>query len=238
MNRVYWAGFLILTFVITLPVSWWLLAKIDFGYAYLHDHIGIAENIDRYAPKNDTKPDFANTSKELRIQLFSEIVKSIENQGSGLKSLSYLDKKNNEVQLLTQAEIIHLQDVAILLQKTSILAGSAALLWLIIVFLLRYQKKRLPPAKQAIASSMVIILILVGVLSLGPEKVFNQLHIWVFPDNHQWFFYYEESLMSTMMKAPDLFAYIAAMWFLISILLTILLWNGLKLVLKGDETPA
>jgi len=238
MNRVYWAGLLILTFVITLPVSWWLLAKIDFGYAYLHDHAGIAENITRYAPKNDTKPDFADTTKQQRVQLFSGIVKSIENQGLGLKSLSYFDKNNNKVQLLTQAEITHLEDVAVLLQKTSILAGSAALLWLFIVFLLRYQKKRLPPAKQVIASSMVILLILGGLLSLGPEKVFNQLHIWVFPDNHQWFFYYEESLMSTMMKAPDLFAYIAAMWFLLSIILTFVLWKALSLVLKGDETYA
>ena len=44
---------------------------------------------------------------------------------------------------------------------------------------------------------------------VGPVEVFYALHEWVFPANHQWFFYYEDSLMSTLMKAPDLFGAIA-----------------------------
>jgi len=58
-----------------------------------------------------------------------------------------------------------------------------------------------------------------AVFIVGPKDVFYQMHIWVFPDNHQWFFYYQDSLMSTMMKAPDLFAGIAAQIVLLALLL-------------------
>jgi hypothetical protein len=46
----------------------------------------------------------------------------------------------------------------------------------------------------------------------------------VFPEGHQWFFYYQDSLMSTLMKAPYLFGYIAlALLVLTLALLTALL---------------
>lgn len=236
-SRALWAGFLILSFVVTLPVSWWLLSKVDFTYAYLHDHAGIAENIERYAPKNIYKDDFVETTKEKRLELFSGIVESIQNKGSGLESLSYPDRNHKSISLLTKAEVIHLQDVAVLLKKASLVAGFATLLWLIIVFWMRKRRQQFPPAKQVVATSLIVLLIIASILSLGPEKVFNQLHIWAFPDNHQWFFYYEESLMSTMMKAPYLFAYIAALWFLVSAMLTVLLWKLLRKLMRVALPP-
>ena len=215
-----------------MPISWWVLSKANFTYGYLHDYAGISQHIEQFAPINNYKKDFANTSKGTRVELFYGIVKSIENHGIGLESLSYLDKDKRHVQLLSDAEIIHLKDVAILLKTTLLVAGVLALFWLMIVFWLRFKKINLPPAKQVIISTVLIVLVLVGILLLGPSKVFNQLHIWVFPDNHQWFFYYEESLMSTMMKAPDLFAYIGAMWFLVSMIFTFILWKILNRFLR------
>lgn len=232
LSRALWAGFLILSFVVTLPVSWWLLSKVDFTYAYLHDHVGIAENIEYYAPKNSYKDDFVNTTKEKRLELFTGIVESIQNKGVGLASLTYSDRNNKSIPLLTEAEIVHLEDVAVLLKKASLVAGIATLLLFIIVLWMRKRRQQLPPAKQVVVTSLIVPFIITGILSLGPEKVFNQLHIWAFPDNHQWFFYYEESLMSTMMKAPYLFAYIAALWFFVSIMLTALLWKLLGRLMR------
>ncbi|MFN2223885.1 MAG: DUF1461 domain-containing protein, partial [Candidatus Promineifilaceae bacterium] len=40
---------------------------------------------------------------------------------------------------------------------------------------------------------------------------------WICPPGHQWFFYYQDSLMTTMMKAPVLFAGIAAEWLVLTI---------------------
>jgi len=234
MSKVYWAVFLIITFIITLPISWWLLSKSDFTYGYLHDYAGIAQHIEKFAPANEYKKDFVNTNKATRVELFSGIVKGIENQGLGLENLSYLDNKKRPVQLLIDAEIVHLKDVAILLKKAFLVASVLALFWLMIVVWLRYKKINLPSAKHVIISTAIILLVLVGVLSLGPSMVFNQLHVWAFPDNHQWLFYYEESLMSTMMKAPDLFAYIALMWFLVSVMITVVFWKILDRILKTE----
>jgi hypothetical protein len=57
----------------------------------------------------------------------------------------------------------------------------------------------------------------------GPMKVFVLLHESFFPANHQWFFYYQDSLMTTMMKAPDLFFYIAGAWVGLALLIFFLL---------------
>ena len=58
------------------------------------------------------------------------------------------------------------------------------------------------------------------VVVIGAKDVFYALHEWVFPSDHQWFFFYQDSLMSTMMKAPDFFGYVAAA--LVSLALIIL----------------
>lgn len=67
---------------------------------------------------------------------------------------------------------------------------------------------------------LCISLFAVGVLLAGAKKFFYWLHTIVFPADHQWFFYYEESLMSTLMKAPALFAPIS----ILLILLGLVFW--------------
>jgi len=221
MRNLFWGLFLLLTFIITLPASWWALSKVDFTYSFLYDQIGISEHIATYAPRNNkNKKEFEFTTKAERVALFHGIVEAINNNGDGLVQLDYKDRQQQRIGLLTVAEIIHLRDVSNLLNKLKPLALGLLGVWLIIMIVLRFKRIKLPPAKQLLISTFIITLVVGGVLSFGPEKVFNQLHIWIFPDNHQWFFYYEESLMSTMMKAPDLFAYIAGIWVLLSMLFT------------------
>jgi hypothetical protein len=74
----------------------------------------------------------------------------------------------------------------------------------------------------------VVLLVSFIVILLGPTKIFYLAHEVVFPDKHQWFFYYEESLMSTMMKAPALFGPIA----LQLLILTILCWFAFLYCIK------
>ncbi len=224
MSKFLWVFYLLLTFLITLPMGWWLLAKADFAYPVLYEPIGVAEHIERYAPKNNqNKPDFELTSKEDRLKLFHQVVVSIHHQGKGLAEISYQNKNRQTVPLFTSAEVIHLQDVANLLDKLKPLLIGLVILWLSASLILFLKKIRFPGPKQWLISTALIAAIVVIILALGPEKIFNQLHVWVFPGNHQWFFYYEESLMSTMMKAPDLFGFIAAIWGVLSIFLTFVL---------------
>jgi hypothetical protein len=58
------------------------------------------------------------------------------------------------------------------------------------------------------------------------------MHIFVFPDNHQWFFYYQDSLMSTLMKAPDLFAGIAIQIVLVGLILYGVMLLAIKKLLQ------
>ena len=229
MKKIYWGLFLLLTFLVTLPASWWIMSKANFFYSPLYDLIGIDAHIERYAPKNMLGHlDFEKTSKAQRVELFHGIVVAINHHGEGLEKLFYHDANQQRQPLLTRAEVQHLQDVANLLNKLKPLMAGLFIIWLFIVALIIYKKQPLATAKEFFVSTLVILCVFALVLLIGPEKVFNQLHMWVFPDNHQWFFYYEESLMSTMMKAPDLFGYIAAIWVFFSILITAFLIFALK----------
>ena len=88
------------------------------------------------------------------------------------------------------------------------------------------KKSAMPSKKSAFLNIGVgLIITSAGLLTLGGKAVFYQLHIWIFPANHQWFFYYQDSLMSTMMKAPDLFAYIAISLSLLGLLFFVLLFK-------------
>ncbi len=224
MRKLFWGFYLLLTFLVTLPAGWWVLSKVDFAYPFLYDNIGVAEHIERYAPKNNkNKLGFETTSKQQRLDLFHQVVESIQNHGKGLQELSYQGLNNQAVALFTPAEVTHLQDVANLLDKLKPLIIGLVVLWLFISIFLLFKKFKLPSLKQWLLSALVLFFVSGAILALGLEKIFNQLHIWVFPDNHQWFFYYEESLMSTMMKAPDLFGFIAGIWGFLSVVFTMLI---------------
>jgi len=223
MRKLFWGFYLLLTFLVTLPASWWLLSKADFAYPVLYEQIGVAEHIEQFAPKNTkNKLGFELTTKAQRLQLFHQVSVAIQNHGQGLEKLSY-QVQNQTVALFTPAEVTHLQDVANLLDKLKPLMIGLIILWLAVSLVLMLKKVVLPSLTAWLGIAVVMLIIIGATLALGPEKIFNQLHIWVFPNNHQWFFYYEESLMSTMMKAPDLFAYIAGLWGLLSALLTTLM---------------
>ncbi len=228
----YWLLFLLLTFVITLPISWWGMAKVDFFYSNLYESIGIDTHIERYAPRNRfNKTEFEKTSKTKRLDLFSGVVDAIHNKGVGIESLSYNRVSDQtKVSLFTDAEVIHLKDVANLLDKLKPVVVALFLVWLLVMSWIFLKRIKLPSAKRLSLLALVLVGVSILLLLLGPEKVFNQLHIWAFPDNHQWFFYYEDSLMSTMMKAPDLFAYISATWALLSIAFTIFLLKVMRLI--------
>lgn len=207
-----WLSLLLLTLFVALVLGWASLAKVDFAYRWLHDHTGIAGHIAQYAPLNYFKPSFELTDSAERARLFHGIVESIHQQGKGLAQLTYHDPHGQAIApLLTEAETIHLQDVARLLDTFTTLAMWAVPLWAILSGVLLYYRQPLPRAKQWLHYIALLALPLGGVLSFGATEVFYQLHVWVFPAGHQWFFYYEESLMSTMMQAPVLFGYIAMM---------------------------
>ncbi|MFB0999964.1 MAG: hypothetical protein QMC13_06995, partial [Colwellia sp.] len=75
-----------------------------------------------------------------------------------------------------------------------------------IVGVYRFKQPKPLKKEQFIAVIIPGIVLLLMFSIFGFTEIFYYLHTVVFPDDHQWFFYYQESLMSSLMKAPDLFA--------------------------------
>ena len=68
--------------------------------------------------------------------------------------------------------------------------------------------------------------------------MFYQFHIWLFPADHEWFFYWQDSLMSTLMKAPVLFGGIAVVLVGGTLVLTPLFYRGgLRLIGRLRRGP-
>ncbi|KGJ89491.1 hypothetical protein ND16A_2384 [Thalassotalea sp. ND16A] len=194
----------------SLGLSWQVNKSVNFTYPFWYQVLDISSHIDKYAPQNKyQKQDFVNTDAGQHQQLFSDVVVAINNHGEGLAEMEYHLGAASKT-LFTHSEVVHLQDVSNLVDKLR-------WLWLInliplTTLLLCYRSKKLlmPERKLKIHASVVSLSALLLSFSVfGFKKIFYYLHTVVFPDNHQWFFYYQESLMSTFMKAPDLFAAIA-----------------------------
>ena len=197
-------------FILSLSLSWAILYVLDFNYGFWHDHGGIEEGIEKYGPKNRFKEGFGDTDYEQRIDLFHKINVAVHSGGQGLAAISYESKTSDGPQkLLRQAEIIHLVDVANLIDSLRKFAIVNAFFWLLLVVLSCWRNATQPNFRYQLFG-LVSVLMIAGVIlvAVGPVDVFNQIHIWVFPKDNQWFFYYQDSLMSTMMLAPVLFGWI------------------------------
>lgn len=207
--------------IFTMGLSWQINVASNFFYPILYKALSIDETISKYASANKfDKQDFIDTTTEQHIQLFAEIVKSINNHGTDLANITYENKSKEIKPLFTQAEIIHLKDV-------SQLIDNATNIWfldvvVLIVFIYFFSSKKFePPVNSHKKWILAIVVSFIGgvFLYFGFTRIFYYLHTVVFPEGHQWFFYYQDSLMSTLMKAPDLFAVIGLLIFIMALVI-------------------
>ena len=204
-----------------LWLAWRALAMVDFLYPVFYEAMDIDGHIQHFAPQNRYKSDFQNTTREERIRLFSEIVTAIHASGEGLETLEYHDPDGRVIdKLLRPPEVGHLKDVATLVDRLALL-GWLAVAWTAAhLVLIRLRGWSLPTLGWLLgASGLATAAGVVIVLVLGPRRVFYWLHEVVFPPEHPWFFYYQDSLMATMMKAPYLFGGIAAVLLVLGLLI-------------------
>ncbi len=214
---------------VSFYIAWQVSASTNFFYSFWYEAINLDQAIKTYAPKNKNKQGFELTNKKQHVELFSGIVSSIQNKGNGLENLNYQDSNNKVVDtLLTKAEIIHLQDVANLISRFKYLLIAGGLMVLISFVLLKVTSSKLAKLRYNLLGLIGLIVTIVIILFIaGPTKVFYAAHEIIFPDNHQWFFYYEDSLMSTMMKAPVLFGPIAGQLLITTIIIWLFLYLGI-----------
>lgn len=230
--------------VVAVFSAWVVLAKANFLYAFWHEHTSIGAGIARYAPENQYKRGFEGTTLQQRDALFRQINHAVHNHGKGLGDIRYHSPTSGGLQrLLREPEVVHLQDVANLLETMKRAVAIAFVLFVGLCVFSIQKFRRLPAFSMMLGGLSIFIVSVLAVLFVyGPKDVFNQLHVWIFPGDHQWFFFYQESLMSTMMFAPVLFGWIALA---LSVLggAFFLLYHGIlqfftsKWVSKGTDAP-
>ena len=191
----------------------------NFLYPLWHEVLDIDDTVRVYAPQNRYRHGFERTTSAEHARLFAAILHSVENSGRGLENLYYRDAAGKPIDLLlTAPEITHLRDVARLVHTFQLFGWTCSLIFVAVGTSLRLKPAPRPPAKKSLVYFAAITLFLIAViLAIGAKTVFYKLHTWIFPPGHQWFFYYQDSLMTTLMKAPVLFAGIAAEWLMLTI---------------------
>ncbi len=199
-------------------LAWHLLAQINFAYPVGYKVLGLDKHIAEYAPLNRYVHGFQFTRPKDHWDLFGQITHSVQHNGEGLAEISFLLPNNTHLPLMHEAEIIHLQDVSHLINTFYTVGMAGAFVWGMFLWIAYRQKLQFPSLRKIIMGFLAgIVLLSTIILSIGTTRVFYWLHTQVFPDGHQWFFYYEDSLMTTLMKAPDIFAFIAALLVLVLI---------------------
>ncbi len=210
LNLVFWPVFFVCQLLALTLLSWHIAAQVHFAYPLGYKLLGLEAHIAEFAPLNRHKAEFEFISAEEHWRLFGEISDAVQDSGRGLQNISYLLRDGKSTALMHEAEIIHLQDVANLIDVFYRVGLSGLALWFLLAALAIWQKW-LPPTNKKILLGFLagIALSALAVIAAGSTRVFYWLHEQVFPDGHQWFFYYQDSLMTTLMKAPDIFAFIS-----------------------------
>ena len=179
-----------------------------FAYGYIYDYNKLEEHVDRYAPQNKNRDGFELTTRAERIAVFEAIGRAINDGGRGLQDISYgLSSSNGSQPFLVDAERAHLEDVSHLVATLKPVGAAAATLLLLFYGFCWGYKERLQryfwrPMGLGLATAQIAVLVAIGIgvtFAIGPQKVFYILHEWAFTDKAQWFFYYQESLMTTLM---------------------------------------
>ena len=240
-ENTVWLCLALLALILSFGLSWSVLIPLSFGYEWLYSVINIDQHIATYGSKNTLRQGFEQTTEGERFRLFSAIVTAIHQQGEGLDSLVYHNAQGTAMAtLLTHDEVVHLQDVAILIERMKVLLIASIVFFLGLSIWVYRRFKRMPTFRSLLITVFVFLaLAIIIILLIGPHKVFYTLHLWVFPAEHKWFFYYEESLMSTMMKAPDLFAYIAILLLALAMpIFVLIMWTTRRVLMPRIQKNA
>ena len=172
----------------------------------------VESHINEFAPQNrQNRINFELTSKDERVRIVGEILLAVNSKGVGLEAIQYFNRNGVAVNLfLTHAEVEHLEDVSVLVQLINSIAFILIVILIFIFFLASKYKKTSPNLLVLVYSMISFIVVTTGIIiSIGPLVVFNKLHEWIFAEKSQWQFYYQDSLMTTLLKAPDTFASMA-----------------------------
>lgn len=220
--------------------SWYAWSQNNFLFSQLYEYNQLEEHIQKYAPQNRNRNDFETTTKDEQVRIFGEIVDSINNNGFGLEDIVYRTDSGEIIdKFLTKDEVDHLNDVSGLIKNANkaniyLMAILAALILFCWIYKVRKAKYFWKPISVFAAFFNMIVIIAVGcsaVFAIGPQNVFYILHEWFFANKAQWHFYFQDSLMTTLLPEP-IFGSIAVLLVTTAFLFWIILSNLIIRVLR------
>lgn len=222
----FWAALGLAVVLAAAYAGWRALAAVDFGYPAAYALLDIDATIATYGPENELRPGFHTTSADERARIFGAIAAAVRAEGRGLESIRYRLPGGRRLPVLTGPEIQHLRDVASLVTAFERVGLTALALGAVLFAGAWYRRWSAPPIRRFLLGLVGLVLTgTLGVLVVGPVRTFYWLHERVFPPDHEWFFWYEESLMSMLMQAPNLFGAIAIAWLALTVVLAGGLWH-------------
>ena len=204
-------------FVVCLFLAWKSLSTVNFFFDRIYEFHALDEQIKRYAPQNRNKTNFEITSSAEHHRIFAKIVSSINSSGDGLAEISYYSPNGKKIDaFLTKDEITHLKDVSqLVVFSEQLILILISLLVLFYGFCFYYKVKRSrylwKPVGNILSFSTILLTLILGagiLTVIGPRTVFHIVHELLFAGKGQWFFYYQESLMTTLLP-ESLFGTIA-----------------------------
>ncbi|MHB1228893.1 MAG: lipoprotein intramolecular transacylase Lit [Halothiobacillus sp.] len=242
MNQTTWSAsvsartlvHLLLLWPAALWLAWLALSQVSFFYPQDYRWLNIPATIEQYVPQNrQGKQNFIQTNAAEHARLFSDITTAINHNGEGLSDLHYVNPQGVDLGVfLTPEEVTHLTDVSVVVDRGQDIGLCAFIAWLAFVAFSIWRCIPLPRIQAlGIGTAITLGFAGCGVALIGPMHVFDAFHRTVFPANHPWFFYYQDSLMTTFMQAPNLFGLITAWWILATCLILFALWGGARLLM-------
>ena len=218
MRILHYTLVTVCSFLTALFIAWKLLQPINYGYSLFYQWLDINTHIQTFAPQNrQGKNGFEQTQSHEHHQLFAEISHAINHSGQGLRDISY-QADGQTIILLTDAEATHLEDVSRLVDLMMPVGWAVLGLWVLLVVMAKIRGTSLPTLGNSLMTLIIVgLVLLVLIFAIGPHNIFRAFHELVFPPENQWFFYYQDSLMTTLMKAPDIFFAITVLWAVIAI---------------------
>lgn len=226
---------------VSLLLSLTLLEKTDYSYKIFHEFAEVDKHVKRYTWRNPEKADFTESKPAQQIAAFHEISAAVNSMSlltwsdesysneayqvfNKLSAISYKINDNTKP-LLVKAEVDHLVDVAWFIVKLEQVLITTCVVSLILLVAMFREKLGHFCIRTYYRNYLAVlsVLALIGLI-LGFERIFYQFHIWIFPPQNQWLFSHKYSLMVTLMKAPQLFAYIGVV-----LLIVTMAWNWLIL---------
>lgn len=226
---------------VSLLLSWQALAKVDFLYSVWYPALNIEEHIRHYAARNETgRQNFVLTTPAEHHRLFGALVQGIHGGGVPLDQVVYRNADGEVLGTFLHAdEVGHLRDVAVLVKRLLFAGWTITAVAVILVLLQRRRGLWLPAFARVIMGYGIVVVAAGVVIALvGPKQVFDGLHEWIFASGHPWFFYYQESLMTTVIKAHDIFAAIVSVWIALHLVLFVLLLAALRYLAKRPGNRA